>query len=115
IGDTLAAKGSQHGPDLDLVRRAGDSARLIADHLAGAGFEVLNEVVLNQVLVRWGDAAATDALIEAIQADGRVWCGPTTWRGETAMRISVSSWRTTPDTARQAAEVMVELAEGIGR
>lgn len=99
----------------DLIRRAGDSARLIADHLAGAGFELLNDVVLNQVLVRWGDGASTEALIEAIQADGRVWCGPTQWQGETAMRVSVSSWRTTPDTARQAAEVMVELAERIGR
>ncbi len=99
----------------DLVARAGDSARLIADHLAGAGFEVLNDVVLNQILVRWGDGASTDAYIDAVQADGRVWCGPTVWRGETAMRISVSSWRTTPDSARAAAEVLVEVAERVGR
>ena len=98
-----------------LVQRACDSARLMADHLSGAGFEVLNDVVLNQVLVRWGDGASTAALVDAIQADGRVWCGPTTWRGEPAMRISVSSWRTTPDTARRAAEVIVEIAAAVGR
>ena len=99
----------------ELVCRAGDSATLMAEHLAGAGFEILNDVVLNQILVRWGDGETTAALIEAIQADGRVWCGPTQWQGETAMRISVSSWRTTPDSARRAAEAMVEVAAGIGR
>ncbi len=99
----------------ELVRRACDSAGVLAEHLDGAGFEVLNDVVLNQVLVRWGDGRTTEALIDAVERDGRLWCGPTQWDGETAMRLSVSSWRTSPDTARRAAQVLVELAEGVGR
>ena len=57
---------------------------------------MLNEVVLNQVLVSFGDADRTRRVIAALQADG-TWCGPTVWQGETAMRISVSSWATTED------------------
>ncbi len=93
-----------------LVQRACDSALAMAGELADAGFEILNDVVLNQVLVGWGDGPATGALIEAIQRDGRIWCGPTTWQGRTAMRLSVSSWRTTPDDAVAAARIIIELA-----
>ena len=53
---------------------------------------------------------ATDALLALVQADGRIWCGPTTWAGETAMRISVSSWRTTLEDGALAADVLLELA-----
>lgn len=94
----------------ELVQRTSACASLIADQLAGAGFNVLNEVVLNQVLVRFGDAGSTQALIDEIQADGRIWCGATTWNGETAMRISVSSWKTTLDDAAVAATVITECA-----
>jgi glutamate/tyrosine decarboxylase-like PLP-dependent enzyme len=99
----------------DLVQRAGACARLMADRLGSAGFDVLNDVVLNQVLVRWGDGPSTATLIEEIQRDGRVWCGPTSWDGETAMRISVSSWKTTPATAARAADVIVEVAGRVAR
>lgn len=99
----------------ELVQRSCDSAVVLARSLGEAGFEILNDVVLNQVLVRWRDWPTTEALIAAIQADGRVWCGPTTWRGERAMRISVSSWRTTPESAGQAAGVIAEVAAGLGR
>ena len=99
----------------EMIQRAGACARLLADRLGAAGFEVLNEVELNQVLVRWGDGRSTEALIEAIQHDGRVWCGPTTWDGSTAMRISVSSWKTTPSSAARAADVIVEAATAIAR
>ena len=94
-----------------LVQRSCDSARAMADELGSAGFEILNDVVLNQVLVGWGDGAATEALITAIQRDGRIWCGPTTWQGRTAMRLSVSSWRTRPEEAAAAARIIIELAE----
>ena len=94
-----------------MVQRACDAATRIADRLANEdGFVVLNEVVLNQVLVRFGDAATTERLIAAIQRDGRIWCGATQWNGSTAMRISVSSWKTTRDDARAAAEVILESA-----
>lgn len=95
----------------DLVQRTSDCALTIAESLSTErGFEVLNEVVLNQVLVRFRSGRATEALIDEIQRDGRIWCGPTQWIGETAMRISVSSWKTTTDDAKAAAEVIIECA-----
>jgi glutamate/tyrosine decarboxylase-like PLP-dependent enzyme len=97
-----------------LVAEACDAARTIAALLTAGGFEVLNEVVLNQVLVRWGDGARTEALLAAVQRDGRIWCGPTQWEGETAMRISVSSWKTDDRAARAAAEVILDLAAELG-
>jgi glutamate/tyrosine decarboxylase-like PLP-dependent enzyme len=81
----------------DLVERCCRLARRLADGMRAAGFAVLNDVVLNQVLVSFGDAARTDAEIAAVQADGTCWCGPTTWHGQRAMRVSVSSWCTTDD------------------
>lgn len=82
----------------DLVDRCCAAARRFADGLAAVdGAEVLNDVVLNQVLVRFDDDdATTAAVIAALQADGTAWMGGTTWQGRTAMRISVSNWKTTP-------------------
>ncbi|MDW3213476.1 MAG: pyridoxal-dependent decarboxylase [Ilumatobacteraceae bacterium] len=97
----------------ELVQRHSSCAVTIADRLRGAGFDVLNDVVLNQVLVRYRDGATTERLIAAIQADGRIWCGPTTWQGETALRVSVSSWKTTVADADRAADVIIECAGGL--
>ncbi len=97
----------------ELVQRASDCAAAIADELRVDGFEILNDVVLNQVLVRYGDADTTQRLIAEIQRDGRIWCGPTQWSGETAMRISVSSWKTTEHDARRAAAVISACARTI--
>ena len=97
-----------------LVSESSSHARLIADRVAAGGLEVLNDVVLNQVLVRCKDAATTSALLAAVQRDGRIWCGPTTWRGEPAIRVSVSSWRTTSADAERAATVVLELAARVG-
>lgn len=94
----------------ELVQRACDDATVIADRLRSAGFDVLNDVVLNQVLVRRHDGPTTERLLAAVQHDGRVWCGPTQWDGATAMRISVSSWKTTREDAERAADVIIELA-----
>jgi len=80
-----------------LVDRTCGLARRFADGMRAAGHEVLNDVVLNQVLVAFGDAPRTDAVIAAVQDDGTCWCGPTTWRGRKAMRVSVSCWNTTED------------------
>ena len=93
-----------------LVQRASDAAQLIAERLRNADFDVLNDVVINQVLLRYGSAAATETLLAEIQRDGRIWCGATQWHGETAMRVSVSSWKTTVDDATHAADVIVECA-----
>jgi len=96
-----------------LVADACDAAVVIADRLAGAGFDLLNDVVLNQVLVRYVDGPTTERLMAALQADGRVWCGPTQWGRATAMRVSVSSWKTDRDAAERAADVIVEVARGL--
>jgi glutamate/tyrosine decarboxylase-like PLP-dependent enzyme len=81
----------------DLVSRSCRLAVRFADEMRSAGFDVLTDVVLNQVLVSFGTAARTDDVIAAVQADGTCWCGPTTWRGVRAMRVSVSGWSTTDD------------------
>jgi glutamate/tyrosine decarboxylase-like PLP-dependent enzyme len=81
----------------DLVDRCCELARRFADGLdALDGVEVVNDVVLNQVLVRVGDTELTDRLQKAIVDDGTCWLGATTWRGERLLRIAVSNATTTP-------------------
>jgi len=81
----------------EMIGRDCHCATRFAHKLAEAGYEILNEVVLNQVLVSFGSPETTLKVIEAIQAEGTCWCGSTQWQGRTAMRISVCSWRTTED------------------
>jgi glutamate/tyrosine decarboxylase-like PLP-dependent enzyme len=79
----------------ELVERCCALARRLAERVAPE-VEVLNEVVLNQVLLRFGDDdATTDAVVAACQADGTFWAGGTRWQGRAAMRVSVSNWSTT--------------------
>lgn len=87
--------------------------RLLADGLRAAGFAILNDVVLNQVLVSFGSDAQTQRVIEEVQKDGTCWCGGTQWHGQSAMRISVSSWATSDDDVRQSLETMVRIASGV--
>ncbi len=89
----LAALGSDGVAD--LVQRTCALARRFAAGISAAGYPVLNDVVLNQVVIDFGDAQRTDAVIDAVQRDGTCWCGPTTWHGRRAMRVSVSNWSTT--------------------
>jgi glutamate/tyrosine decarboxylase-like PLP-dependent enzyme len=102
-------------------------ARRMADGLRDAeGVTILNDVVLNQVLVRFeppgsagADAAATDAftraVIAAVQADGTCWLGGTTWHGMAAMRISVSNWSTTDADADMSVAAILRCAESVAR
>jgi glutamate/tyrosine decarboxylase-like PLP-dependent enzyme len=94
----------------DLVTRCCQHARRFAEGFAQAGHEVLNEVVLNQVMVRFGDAQRTRRVIAQIQAEGTCWCGVTEWQGHTAMRISVSSWATTSDDVERSLAAMLRVA-----
>jgi glutamate/tyrosine decarboxylase-like PLP-dependent enzyme len=94
----------------ELVERCCAHARRFADGLREAGFEVLNDVVLNQVLVAFGDPMQTLRTIEAVQQDGTCWCGGTVWQGRTAMRISVSNWCTTTDDVERSLEAIVRVA-----
>src|SRR4029453_6200976 len=79
----------------ELVERHCAQARRLADGLRAAGFNVLNRVVLNQVLVRGDDDRATADIVEAAQDSGEIWFGGTVWQGRPAFRLSFSSWRTT--------------------
>jgi len=71
---------------------------------------VLNEVVLNQVLVQFGDATRTRRVIAAIQEEGTMWAGETVWQGKTAMRISVISWATTDADVERCISAIVRTA-----
>ncbi len=95
-----------------LVERCCAHARRFAEGLRDAGFEILNEVELNQVLVAFGDAARTQRVIAAIQAEGTCWAGITVWQGRTAMRISVSSWATTEADVESSVAAMIRVASG---
>ena len=93
-----------------LVERCCRHARRFADGLRAAGYRVLNDVVLNQVLVSFGGAETTRRVIAAIQEEGTCWCGATVWQGHTAMRISVSSWATTDQDVEESLAAMLEVA-----
>lgn len=99
----------------ELVERCCRHARHFAAGLTSAGYEVLNDVVLNQVLVAFGDAETTRRVISEIQADGTCWCGGTVWQGRTAMRISVSSWATTDADVERSLAAMIQIAKGLKR
>jgi len=92
----------------ELVSRNCDQARKIAAELKQAGVEVLNDVVLNQVVVTFGDDDRTRRVIASIQDSGRCWCGGSTWRGRAAMRISVSSWATTDEDVELSVRAILE-------
>jgi glutamate/tyrosine decarboxylase-like PLP-dependent enzyme len=94
----------------ELVDRCCRLARRFAETLAEGGAEIANDVVLNQVLVSFGDDTRTDALIDRIQRDGTCWLGGTTWRGRRYLRISVSGWTTTEEDVDRSAEAILRLA-----
>ena len=74
------------------------------------GFRVLNDVALNQVLVSFGDAERTNKMIAALQEEGTFWAGGTVWQGQSAMRISVSSWATTEEDIDRSLEAVERIA-----
>lgn len=98
----------------DLVERCCRHASRFADGLRAAGCEVLNDVVLNQVVVAFGDAGTTQRVVDAVQRDGTCWCGPTHWRGRDAMRISVSSWATSEPDVERSLEAILRCARAAG-
>jgi len=94
----------------DLVERCCAHAQRFADGLRAAGFEVHNEIVLNQVLVSFGDDATTQRVIQRVQEEGTCWCGGTQWRDRAAMRISVSSWVTTEEDVDLSLAAIIRIA-----
>jgi glutamate/tyrosine decarboxylase-like PLP-dependent enzyme len=96
----------------DLIDRCCQHAATFAEGLRAGGCEVLNDVVLNQVLVSFGEDEISTRVIDAVQAEGTCWCGGTVWRGRKAMRISVSSWATTAlDVSRSVAAILKIAAD----
>jgi glutamate/tyrosine decarboxylase-like PLP-dependent enzyme len=101
----------------DLIERCCALARRFASQLeAMDGVTVVNDVVLNQVLVSFGDDDRTDRVIDRVQRSGECWMGATTWHGQRLMRISVSSWRTTEaDVDRSVAAIRAACADQPGK
>jgi len=94
----------------ELVERNCRLARRFADSLSAGGAEVVNDVVLNQVLVGFGDDDRTDRVIELVQRDGTCWLGGTNWRGRRLMRVSVSNWSTTEADVDRSVAAILRLA-----
>ena len=90
----------------DMVERSCRQARDLAEALRSAGYEVLNDVVLNQVLVSFGEAETTTRVVAAVQEEGTFWAGGTVWQGTTAMRISLSSWATSDADLERVLQVI---------
>jgi glutamate/tyrosine decarboxylase-like PLP-dependent enzyme len=112
--DTWAALKSLGRSGLaELIERNCRCAKRFAAGLTAAGFEILNDVVLNQVLVAFGTADQTQRVIRGIQEEGTSWCGGTLWQGRTAMRISISSWATTEADVDRSLQAMVRIARAV--
>lgn len=99
----------------ELIERNCSHAQWFANELRKAGYQVLNDVVLNQVVVSFGTADLTRRVIAAIQQDGTCWCGGTSWQGTIAMRISVSSWTTSDADVAQSIEAILRCARAVER
>jgi glutamate/tyrosine decarboxylase-like PLP-dependent enzyme len=93
-----------------MIDRCCRHADHFAEGLRAAGYEVLNDIVLNQVLVSFGSDEETARTIAAIQDDGTCFCAGTVWQGRSAMRISVSSWATTEDDVERSLDAMLRCA-----
>ena len=94
----------------EMIERNCRQAHRFGAALRAAGFNVLNDVVLNQVLVSFGTPEQTRAVIAAIQQDGTCWCGGTVWQSHTAMRISVSNWSTTDKDVERSIDAIIRCA-----
>ncbi len=98
----------------EVIEGCCDRARQFAELLGAAdGVEILNDVVLNQVLVRFGDHDETTRnVVQRVQEDGTCWLSGTTWHGRGAMRISVSNWRTSESDVERSAVAILEAWGG---
>jgi glutamate/tyrosine decarboxylase-like PLP-dependent enzyme len=97
----------------DLIERTCAHALRFATGLREAGYEVLNDVVINQVLVSFGAEEITQEVMRCLQKDGTCWCGGTVWQGKTAMRISVSSWATTEEDVEKSLAAILRIARQV--
>jgi glutamate/tyrosine decarboxylase-like PLP-dependent enzyme len=94
----------------ELIERTCRHADRFAEGLRKAGHSILNDVVLNQVLVSFGSPEVTRRVITEVQNEGTAWCGGTVWQGQTAMRISVSSWATQDEDVERSLAAIIRAA-----
>jgi glutamate/tyrosine decarboxylase-like PLP-dependent enzyme len=94
----------------ELIERTCRHAQIFSQRLTEAGFEILNEVVLNQVLVSFGGDEETRRVLARVQEEGTCWASGTNWHGQQAMRISVSSWATTSEDVDRSVEAILRVA-----
>ena len=98
---------------VEMINRHCTYAKQLAEALQKAGYNVLNEVVVNQILVSFGDPATTLQVIKNVQEEGTCWCGGTIWQGKTAMRISISSWATTEEDIQLSLDAILKAARQV--
>jgi glutamate/tyrosine decarboxylase-like PLP-dependent enzyme len=99
----------------DLIDRTCNYAQKFADALSKEGYEILNDVIINQVLVSFGSAEENEKIINEIQQDGTCWVGGSKLKGKSMMRISVSSWATTDEDVDKSLNVIIKIAKRISR
>ncbi len=97
----------------EIIERTCSNAKMFAEGLSNAGYEILNDVVINQVLVSFGSKEKTLKVIEEIQKDGTSWCGGTVWQNKTAMRISICSWATMEEDVKKSLDAMIRIAKKV--
>jgi glutamate/tyrosine decarboxylase-like PLP-dependent enzyme len=97
----------------EMIEQNCQLASRFAEALRDAGYAVLNDVVLNQVLVSFGNSEETKRVIQEVQNEGTCWCGGTEWQGRAAMRISVSNWSTTAEDVERSAAAIVRVAKKV--
>ena len=93
----------------ELVYELHSKAVYFADLLKTGGLEILNNVVFNQILVRFETDEKTEELVKRIQESGVCWMGGSKWQGKSVIRISVSSYRTTYEDIDVSAEDILRL------
>ncbi len=98
---------------VELVERCCDGASYFAERLSAAGYEVMNQVVLNQVVVSFGDEAMNLAVLDAVQKEGTCWIGQTIWKSRLVARISVSNWQTDRQAVDESFAVIDRIAQGL--
>lgn len=97
----------------ELVNRCCACAKQFAEGFVAAGYKVMNDVVLNQVVVDFGSEELNLKILDAVQKEGTCWVGQTIWKGITAMRISVSNWQTNSQDVDESLNVILRIAEEI--
>jgi glutamate/tyrosine decarboxylase-like PLP-dependent enzyme len=94
----------------DQIERTCTYASQFTEGLRAAGYDILNDVVLNQVLVSFGSKDLTRRVIQRVHKEGTCWFGGTEWQGHVAMRISVSCWATTAEDVQKSLDVLLRIA-----